>query len=434
MSSIAFGWVRIRRSLLPLTSRWKSAKRCPRNAASSYSRPWIMVPMAPSSTRMRSRAAASNAVRLGETGTVIGSGGLLCARGANAEQMAYREHEVGAVHGVEMKGVDAVLIELLHLAGRHGGRHQLARLGVVVEAFELCGEPVRDAGAGAGHEGSCLLEIMHRHDAGHDRNEDAPRANPVEISKVEVVIEKHLRNGAGRARIDLGFEYIDIGIEVRAFGMLFRIRRHRDFDLRISSLDAGHELGRGFVTIRMRGVGGADAAGRIAAKRHDVADADPVIAADDLVDLAPRSADASQMRGRKKLGFSEDAGDGGVGALAGRTARAIGHRHEIRSERRQALDGVPEALLHLFGFRRKELKGDCRMFQPALRCGRRNLGHGTHKLRNGPTTSGWFWEGQNRPSEPYQTAHHGWEIAQFIEHIPNYYVYLAIRWASRISG
>ena len=30
-----------------------------------------MVPMAPSSTRMRSRAAASRAVRLGETGTVI---------------------------------------------------------------------------------------------------------------------------------------------------------------------------------------------------------------------------------------------------------------------------------------------------------------------------------------------------------------------------
>ena len=38
----------------------------PRNAASSYCRPWIMVPMAPSSTRMRSRAAASRAVRFGE--------------------------------------------------------------------------------------------------------------------------------------------------------------------------------------------------------------------------------------------------------------------------------------------------------------------------------------------------------------------------------
>src|SRR6267378_989500 len=137
MSSIAFGWVRINRSLLPLRSRWKSLNRAPRNAASSYCRPWIMVPMAPSSTRIRSRAAASRAVRLGETGTVIGSGSFLCALRANAEQMADREHEVGAVHGIEVKGVDAVLGEFLHLACRDGCRHQLARFGVVVEAVEF---------------------------------------------------------------------------------------------------------------------------------------------------------------------------------------------------------------------------------------------------------------------------------------------------------
>src|SRR5216684_6706917 len=124
MSSIAFGWVRIKRSLLPLRSRWKSAKRSPRNAASSYSSPWIMVPMAPSSTRMRSRAAASRAVRFSETGTVIGSGGFLCALRADAEQMADGEHEVRAVHGVEMKGIDAVFCQFLHLAGRDGRGHQ----------------------------------------------------------------------------------------------------------------------------------------------------------------------------------------------------------------------------------------------------------------------------------------------------------------------
>src|SRR5436190_13099965 len=123
MSSIALGWVRISKSLLPLTSRWKSAKRAPRNAASSYCRPWIMVPMAPSSTRMRSRAAASRAVRFGEIETLIGSGGLLCAIGADAQQMADRKHEVRAVHGVEVKGVDAVFCQLLHLAGGYSCRH-----------------------------------------------------------------------------------------------------------------------------------------------------------------------------------------------------------------------------------------------------------------------------------------------------------------------
>src|ERR1700675_4222159 len=159
MSSIAFGCVRISRSLLPLRSRWKSLKRSPRKAASSYWSPWIMVPMAPSSTRMRSRASASRAVRLGETGTVIGSGGFLCAMGANAEQMADGEHEVGAVHGVEVKGVDAMFGEFLHLAGGNCRRHQLAGVGGVVEGVELSGQPVRHGGAGAGDEIARLLEI-----------------------------------------------------------------------------------------------------------------------------------------------------------------------------------------------------------------------------------------------------------------------------------
>src|SRR3954454_20282981 len=214
MSSIACGWVRINRSLLPRKSRWKSLNRSPRNAASSYCRAWIMVPMAPSSTRMRSRAAASSWVRLGETDTVIGSGGFLGALGADAEQVADGEHEVGAVHGVEVKSVDAVLGELLHLAGGDGGGHQLPRFGVVVEALEFFREPVRHRGAGAGHEIAGLLEIVHRHDARHDRNRDAAGADPVEIAKVEVVVEEHLRDGARSTGIDLGLEHVDVGIDV----------------------------------------------------------------------------------------------------------------------------------------------------------------------------------------------------------------------------
>src|ERR1700709_177504 len=141
MSSIACGCVRINRSLLPRRSRWKSLKRSPRNAASSYSSAWIMVPMAPSSTRIRSRASASSSVRFGETGTVIGSSGFLRAARANAEQMADREYEIGAVHGVEMEGVDAVLGEFLHLAGGNRRGDQLAGVRIVVEPVELLREP-----------------------------------------------------------------------------------------------------------------------------------------------------------------------------------------------------------------------------------------------------------------------------------------------------
>src|SRR4051794_28189272 len=116
-----------------------------------------MVPMAPSSTKMRSWAAASRAVRFSETGTVIGSGGLLCATGANAQQMADREYEIRAVHGVEVKSIAAVFCQFLPLAGSARRRHQLAGLGVVVEAFEFFRKPVRHRCAGAGDEIAGLL-------------------------------------------------------------------------------------------------------------------------------------------------------------------------------------------------------------------------------------------------------------------------------------
>ena len=210
---------------------------------------------------------------------------------------------------------------------------------------------------------------------------DAAGANPVEIAEVEIVIEEHLGDGARRAGVDLGLEHIDVGIEVAAFRMLFRIGRNRDLDVAMLLLDAGDEFGGGLIAIGMGRVGRADAAGRIAAQRHDVADADVVIAADDVVDLAARSSDAGQMRGRQQVGLVEDAGDGGMGALPRRSAGAVGDRDEVGRQRRQPLDGLPQALLHLLGLGREELEGDRGRFERALPVGGggRNLGHGTHK-------------------------------------------------------
>ena len=102
---------------------------------------------------------------------------------------------------------------------------------IVVEAVEFFREPVRHRGAGAGHEVAGLLEIVHRHDAGHDRNIDAAGADAVEIAEVEVVIEEDLGDGAGGAGIDLGLQHIDVGVEVAAFGMLFGIGGYRDLDI-----------------------------------------------------------------------------------------------------------------------------------------------------------------------------------------------------------
>ena len=246
-----------------------------------------------------------------------------------------------------MKGVDTLLGELLHLPGGDGGRDQLAGLSVVVEAFELLGEPGRHGGAGAGHEIPRLLEIMHRHDAGHDRDIDAAGADPIEITQIKVVIEEHLGDGAGRPGIDLGLQRVDVGVEIPALGMLLRIGRDRNLEIGITLLDAGDQVGRALIAVGMRLIGRADAGGGIAAQRHDVADADLVIARDHVVDLALRCADAGQMRGRRQIGLFEDAGDGRMGALAGRSPGAIGHRHEIGGKRRQPVDGFPERALHL---------------------------------------------------------------------------------------
>src|SRR6267143_5514668 len=123
-------------------------------------------------------------------------------------------------------------------------------------------------------------------------------------------------------------------------------------------LDTGNEIRRIAIAIRMGSVGCADAIRRITAKRYDMADADIVIAADDIVDLAARRANTGQMRGRQKVGFRKNPGDGGMGTLAGRSASAIGDRHEAGGERRQTLDGLPEIALHFLGLWRKELEGD----------------------------------------------------------------------------
>src|SRR5438067_13757907 len=53
MSRIFSGWLRMSRSLFPRTSLFQASKRAPRYPCSSRPSAWIMVPMAPSRTRMR---------------------------------------------------------------------------------------------------------------------------------------------------------------------------------------------------------------------------------------------------------------------------------------------------------------------------------------------------------------------------------------------
>src|SRR5262249_30246712 len=130
----------------------------------------------------------------------------------HAQQMTDRKHQIGTVHGVEMKVRDAAVDEVHDLFGGDGGGAQAACRGVGVEPGEAVGEPCRHAGAAALRENPHLLEVLHRQNAGHDRDRDAAGAYAIEIAKIEVVIEKELGDGAAGAGVDLGLEHIDVGL------------------------------------------------------------------------------------------------------------------------------------------------------------------------------------------------------------------------------
>ena len=115
------------------------------------------------------------------------------------------------------------------------------------------------------------------------------------------------------------------------------------------------------VAAGMRRVALADAAERIAAQRHDVAHAG---LRDRRATTASTSARVAATQVRCAAGVSavsaEDALDRGVRALARRAAGAIGDRDEVRLQRREPRDRLPQRLLHLRGLRRKEFERDAR--------------------------------------------------------------------------
>jgi hypothetical protein len=137
--------------------------------------------------------------------------------------------------------------------------------------------------------------------------------------------------------------------------MLFRIGRHRHLNVG-DALDAGHQIGGVLVAAGMRRVFLADAGGRIAAQRHDVAHARLAIGVDDGIDLGLGRGDAGEMRSRHQRGFADEPPHRRMRALARRTTRAIGHRDEIGTERCKPADRLPETLFHLIGLRREELE------------------------------------------------------------------------------
>src|ERR1700726_5351111 len=113
-----------------------------------------MVPIAPSSTRMRSAAILRSRCSVGEnleSASDIGLSFLLGgirARlqvevlvGPQSQQMAYGVDQIGPVHGVEVEIGDAAIKQIDHLLCRDRGGDQLAGRGVVLQALEALAQP-----------------------------------------------------------------------------------------------------------------------------------------------------------------------------------------------------------------------------------------------------------------------------------------------------
>src|SRR5580692_3125066 len=97
-----------------------------------------MVPMAPSSTRMRSAASRRSVVSVADFFDADATmelrallfrnnagAGAVCNARPQPEQMADCVDEIGAVHGVEVKVGDAMIDQIEHLLGGYRGGDQL---------------------------------------------------------------------------------------------------------------------------------------------------------------------------------------------------------------------------------------------------------------------------------------------------------------------
>ena len=73
----------------------------------------------------------------------------------------------------------------------------------------------------------------------------------VEKAEIDIIIKEKLRDGARGPRIDLGLQHVEIDIKGRAFGMLFRIGRHRDFEIPVQAR-CFHQFRRARKAFRMR--------------------------------------------------------------------------------------------------------------------------------------------------------------------------------------
>ena len=156
-----------------------------------------------------------------------------------------------------MKFVNATAHQILDLFGGNISRNLGALIGIFVETVETLIKPIGNAGTAGAGKTLQLCQVLDRHDARYDRNNNAGGTNAIMIALEGIIIEEELRQGPVGAIIGLAFQHLDVGCCIAAFRMFFRIGRHGNIEI-TTLAQSSDQIGGIGIAARMRLVSGAD--------------------------------------------------------------------------------------------------------------------------------------------------------------------------------
>ena len=155
--------------------------------------------------------------------------------------MANGVGELGAVQRIEVKLLDAVPAQLLHLIDRHVRCDHAARLRILVQPIEAPAQPFGNGGTATLGKAEQLGKTGNRQNSRHDADANTRGDAAIAVAQERIRVEKELRDGAIGARVDFTLQVVQIGLDTGGFRMSFRIRSDRNLE-RLGELEPPDQI------------------------------------------------------------------------------------------------------------------------------------------------------------------------------------------------
>ena len=150
--------------------------------------------------------------------------------------------ELGTVQGVEMKFLDAVLTQALHLLDRDVGRDHAARLRILIQSVEPAAQPLGYRRSATLRKTQHVREPRDGKNPRHDVRADPRGCAPIAIPQEHVRVEKELRDRAIGARVDFALEIFQIRLDGTGLRVSLGVGGDRDFE-GCGAPQAAHQVG-----------------------------------------------------------------------------------------------------------------------------------------------------------------------------------------------